>query len=63
MTKLANSNKLSRTDTPTKKPVDKGRKSKVRKSDEKYHADKPHDGYIAKKHEKEEQPVHSAGTF
>ena len=42
----------------THKAVDKGGKSKVRKEDREYHADKPHDGDIAKKHEKEEQPVH-----
>ena len=61
MTKSANSNsKLSWTDTPTKKPVDNGGKSKIRKSDEKYHADRPHGGDIATKHEREEQPVHSA---
>ena len=34
-----------------------GGKSKVRQEDKQYHADKPHGGNIAKKHEKEEQPV------
>ncbi|MDB4922275.1 hypothetical protein [Mucilaginibacter sp.] len=42
----------------THKPVDKGSKSKVRKEDSEYKADKPHGGDIAKKHEREEQPVH-----
>ena len=63
MTKPVNSNKLSPTDTPTKKPVDNGGKSTVRKSDEKYRADNPQGGDIAKKHESEEQPVHSADTL
>jgi len=58
MTKPANSpNKPSPSDTPTKRPNDNGGKSKVRKEDKQYHADKPHGGNIAKKHEKEEQPV------
>jgi hypothetical protein len=60
MTKPANSkDKLSPADTPTHRPNDNGGKSKVRKEDETYRADKPHGGDIAKKHENEEQPVHS----
>jgi hypothetical protein len=58
MTKPANStDKPSPADTPTHRPYDNGGKSKVRESDKEYHADKPHGGNIAKKHEKEEQPV------
>ena len=58
MTKPANSsNKPSPSDTPTKQSQDNGGKSKVRPEDKQYHADKPHGGNIAKKHEKEEQPV------
>ncbi|WP_426670778.1 hypothetical protein ACPPVU_06005 [Mucilaginibacter sp. McL0603] len=58
MTKPANStDKPSPADTPTHRPHDNGGKSKVRHSDKEYHADKPHGGNIAKKHEKEEQPV------
>jgi hypothetical protein len=60
MTKDANStDKPSPADTPTKRPHDNGGKSKVKKADKEYHEDKPHGGEIAKKHEKEEQPVHS----
>jgi hypothetical protein len=59
MTKPANSsNKPSPADTPTKRPNDNGGKSKVRKEDKQYHANNPHGGDIAKKHEKEEQPVY-----
>jgi hypothetical protein len=59
MTKPVNSkDKPSPTDTPTKKAVDKGGKSKVHQTDRKYRSDNPHGGDIAKKHEKEEQPVH-----
>ena len=58
MTKPANSpNKPSPSDSPTKPSHDNGGKSKVRQEDKQYHADKPHGGNIAKKHEKEEQPV------
>ena len=58
MSKPANStDKPSPADTPTRRPHDNGGKSKVRDSDKEYHADKPHGGNIAKKHEKEEQPV------
>jgi len=61
MTKPANSkDKPSPSDTPTKRPNDKGGKSKVRKADNTYYADDPHGGNIARKHENEEQPVHSA---
>jgi len=60
MTKPANSkDKPSPTDTPTKRPNDNGGKSKVRRSDREYNADEPHTNKIAKKHEEEEQPVHS----
>jgi hypothetical protein len=60
MTKPANEkDKPSPSDTPTERPADDGHKSKVRKEDKQYHADSPHGGDIAKKHEKEEQPVHS----
>ena len=58
MTKPANStNKPSPADTPTKRPDDNGGKSKLKKSDKAYKADQPHSGDIAKKHEREEQPV------
>ncbi len=58
MTKPANStDKPSPSDTPTHRPHDNGGKSKVRDSDKIYHANKPHGGNIAKKHEKEEQPI------
>ena len=58
MTKHANStDKPSPADTPTHRPVDNGDKSKVRSTDKQYTADEPHGGNIAKKHEKEEQPV------
>jgi hypothetical protein len=58
MTKPANSpDKPSPSDTPTKSPRDNGGKSKIRKEDKQYHSDNPHSGDIAKKHEKEEQPV------
>lgn len=61
MTKPANSkDKPSPADTPTKRPHDNGGKSKVHKADRIYHADEPHEGEIAKKHEQEEHPVHSA---
>ncbi|MGZ3763864.1 MAG: hypothetical protein ACXVB0_06990 [Mucilaginibacter sp.] len=59
MTKQVNSKtKQSPADTPTHRPNDNGGKSKVRSSDREYHAVTPHGGDIAKKHEKEEQPVH-----
>jgi hypothetical protein len=59
MTKPVSSpNKPSPTDTSTPRANDNGGKSKVRKEDKQYHADNPHGGDIAKKHEKEEQPVY-----
>ena len=58
MTKPANStDKPSPADTPTHRKQDNGHKSVVHKSDKEYTADQPHGGDIAKKHEKEEQPV------
>jgi len=58
MTKPANSkDKPSPADTPTKRPVDNGGKSKVKPEDKTYKAVQPHGGDIAKKHETEEQPV------
>jgi hypothetical protein len=58
MTKPANStDKPSTADTPTHRPTDNGGKSKVHSADKQYTADKPHGGDIAKKHEREEQPV------
>jgi hypothetical protein len=60
MTKPANSrNKPSPADTPSERPNDNGGKSKVRKTDREYNAIEPHRGEIAKKHEREEQPVHA----
>jgi len=53
-------NKPSPADTPTHRPHDTGHKSVVKKQDKQYHAKQPHGGDIAKKHENEEQPVHSA---
>lgn len=58
MTKPANNHdKPSPSDTPTDRPEDTGHKSVVRSEDKEYNADQPHGGNIAKKHEKEEQPV------
>lgn len=58
MTKPANStDKPSPSDTPTRRPHDNGGKSNVHPGDRQYRADQPHGGDIAKKHEKEEQPV------
>jgi hypothetical protein len=58
MTKPANStDKASPSDTPTDRPDDLGAKSKVKKEDKVYDADAPHGGDIAKRREKEEQPV------
>jgi hypothetical protein len=60
MTKPANStDKPSPADTPTDRPADNGHKSKVRRTDKQYTADEPKNHEIAKKHENEEQPVHS----
>ena len=58
MTKPANSpGKPSPSDTPTERPADPGHKSVMRGGDKEYYANQPHGGNIAKKHEKEEQPV------
>jgi len=58
MTKPANStDKPSPSDSPTERQHDNGHKSVVEKSDKEYRSDQPHGGDIAKKHEKEEQPV------
>ncbi|GAA4341325.1 hypothetical protein GCM10023149_53500 [Mucilaginibacter gynuensis] len=58
MTKPANEHdKPSPSDTPTKRPADEGGESKVKPEDKQYNADEPHGGDIAKKREKEEQPV------
>ena len=58
MIKPANSrHKPSPSDTPSHRPHDEGDKAVRHQSDTHYHADKPHGGDIAKKHEKEEQPV------
>jgi hypothetical protein len=63
MTKPANSkNKPSPADTPTKRPDDDGHKSVVKSADKQYNAEEPHGGDIAKKHEKEEQPVEPIKT-
>ena len=63
MTKPANStDKASPSDTPTDRPNDNGHKSKVRTEDKHYYADEPHGGDIAKKREKEEQPVNPIKT-
>jgi hypothetical protein len=58
MTKPANSpDKPSPSDNATHPSQDNGHKSVVKKEDKQYKADQPHGGDIAKKHEKEEQPV------
>jgi len=58
MTKPANTpDKPSPSDTPTHRPKDNGHKSVVHSEDKEYKGDEPHGGNIAKKHEKEEQPV------
>jgi hypothetical protein len=58
MTKPANSSdKPSPSDTPTERPADNGHKAMRHETDKEYQADEPHGGNIAKKHEKEEQPV------
>ena len=46
----------------THKPVDKGGKSKVRKEDKEYKSDQPKQENIAKRHEREEQPVQPVKT-
>jgi len=61
MTKPANSkDKPSPADTPTHRPHDNGGNAKQYSEDKTYSANKPHGGDIAKRHENEEQPVHSA---
>jgi hypothetical protein len=58
MTNPANSpDKPSPADTPTERPEDNGGKSKVEKSDRKYHKDEPEQENIAKRYQNEEQPV------
>lgn len=58
MAKPANStDKPSPSDTPTHREQDNGHKSVVHSADKKYNADEPHKGDIAKKHERDEQPV------
>lgn len=58
MTKPANSSdKPSPSDTPTERPKDTGHKSVLHSEDKQYKANEPHGGDIAKKHEKDEQPV------
>lgn len=58
--KNANSHdKPSPADTPTKRPMDNGHKSVVKKEDKQYHADERKNDNIAKKHENDEQPVHT----
>ncbi|OOQ57463.1 hypothetical protein [Mucilaginibacter pedocola] len=52
-----NHDKPSPSDTPTERPADEGHESVVKNSDKQYHADEPAQKDIAKKHEKEEQPV------
>ena len=51
--------KPSPADTPTHRPHDNGHKSVVKKQDKEYHADEPANENVAKRHENEEQPVHS----
>jgi hypothetical protein len=61
MTQPANSkDKPSPADTPTRRPHDNGGKARKKVEDTRYKANNPHGGDIAKKHEQEEQPVHSA---
>ncbi len=63
MTKPANDhNKPSPADTPTERPEDNGGKAKVKKEDRQYHADEPEQENIAKRHEREEQPVEPVKT-
>jgi hypothetical protein len=57
-----NHDKPSPSDTPTDRPNDNGHKSIVKKEDKEYNADEPKKGDIAKKHEKEEQPVEPIKT-
>ncbi len=58
MTKPANStDKPSPSDTPTDRPNDNGNETVVHSKDRDYNAEEPHNGNIAQKREKEEQPV------
>jgi hypothetical protein len=58
MTTPANDHdKPSPSDTPTHRPTDEGHKSVVKKEDKQYDADEPQQENVAKKYEKEEQPV------
>ena len=58
MTTPANDHdKPSPADTPTERPADGGHKSVVEKQDKQCHADEPQQENIAKKYEREEQPV------
>jgi hypothetical protein len=61
--KDANSkDKPSPSDTPTERPNDNGKKSKVRHEDKEYHADEPDNENIAKRYENDEQPVNPIKT-
>ncbi|MET3981687.1 hypothetical protein ABIB62_004296 [Mucilaginibacter sp. UYP25] len=58
MTTPANDHdKPSPSDTPTERPADNGHKSVVKNEDKQYNADEPAQENVAKKYEKEEQPV------
>ncbi len=58
MTKPANSkDKASPSDTPTHRPQDNGNETVQHSEDKDYNAEEPRGGDVAKKHEKEEQPV------
>jgi hypothetical protein len=58
MTTPANDHdKPSPSDTPTKRPTDEGHESVVKKEDKQYNADEPQQENVAKRYEKEEQPV------
>ncbi|MBL4677056.1 MAG: hypothetical protein JKY70_12745 [Mucilaginibacter sp.] len=52
-----NHDKPSPSDTPTKRPADEGHESVVRKEDKQYNADEPQQENVAKKTERQEQPV------
>ncbi|GAB3919719.1 hypothetical protein [Mucilaginibacter myungsuensis] len=63
MTKPANtSDKPSPSDTPTDRPNDQGDEAVVKKEDKQYNADQPKQENIAKKREREEQPVEPVKT-
>ena len=58
MTKPANSkDKASPSDTPTDRPNDNGNETVQHSKDKDYNADEPDGGDVAKKREKEEQPI------